>query len=219
MTRIAGDGPSTFYRNRLKRVFDLLLILPTMILWGPLLVVTALLGRWTQGAPVLFLQQRPGLNGRPFTILKFRTMTDARDPAGRLLPDVDRLTRFGGWLRSSSLDELPELLNVLRGDMSLVGPRPLLLKYMDLYTPRQARRHLVRPGLTGWAQVNGRNSTTWEERLALDVWYVDHVSFALDLRVLLSTVTAVVRRRGISAEGHVTMPEFQGTRKDDRGVA
>jgi lipopolysaccharide/colanic/teichoic acid biosynthesis glycosyltransferase len=214
----AATQPASIYRDNLKRVFDLLLVCSTAVVWGPLLAVMALLVRRSLGAPVFFRQQRPGLNGRPFTILKFRTMTDARDEEGRLLPDADRLTPFGRRLRATSLDELPELVHVLAGDMSLVGPRPLLSKYTSLYTAAQARRHLVRPGVTGWAQVNGRNSTTWEERLALDAWYVDHVSFALDVRILLSTVAAVIGRRGISAEGHVTMPEFRGTGNDDRGA-
>ncbi len=162
-----------------------------------------------QGRPVLFRQPRAGLKGRPFSILKFASMRDTRGPDGALLPDAQRLTRVGRFLRWTSLDELPELLNVLRGDMSLVGPRPLLLAYLPRYSPAQARRHEVRPGITGWAQVNGRNAVSWEEKFTLDVWYVDHVSFGLDLRILARTAWAVLRAQGVRAEGHATMPEFK----------
>ena len=162
------------------------------------------------GAPVFFRQQRPGLHGQPFQMVKFRTMTDARGPDGALLPDAERLTPFGRFLRSASLDELPELWNVLRGDMSLVGPRPLLMEYLPLYTPEQARRHAVRPGITGWAQVNGRNALSWEEKFALDVWYVDHQSLALDIRILWLTARKVLAREGISAAGEATMGKFTG---------
>lgn len=160
------------------------------------------------GSPVLFKQQRPGLNGVPFTMLKFRTMLHAADGSGRTRPDEERLTPLGRRLRETSVDELPELWNVLRGDMSLVGPRPLLIEYLDHYTPEQARRHAVRPGVTGWAQVNGRNSLSWDEKFALDTWYVDHLSLAVDLRILWATMRAVVSRSGVTAEGHATMPQF-----------
>jgi lipopolysaccharide/colanic/teichoic acid biosynthesis glycosyltransferase len=162
------------------------------------------------GKPILFRQERIGAKGKPFTILKFRTMTMKRDNDGHLLPDALRLTRFGRFLRGSSLDELPELLNVLKGDMSLVGPRPLLMQYLDRYTPEQARRHEVKPGITGWAQVHGRNALTWEEKFTLDVWYVDHCSLSLDLRILLLTLWKVLKREGISQEGSATMTEFMG---------
>lgn len=193
----------------LKRAFDFLAALFALLLLWPLLLLLALLVRVKLGGPVVFRQSRPGRDGLVFTLVKFRTMTDARDAAGKLRPDSDRLTPFGVWLRATSLDELPELWNVLRGEMSLVGPRPLLVEYLPRYTPAEARRHEVRPGLTGWAQVNGRNATTWEQRLALDVWYVDHRSFWLDLRILARTVGLVFRRHGVSAPGEATMPEFR----------
>lgn len=177
----------TVYRCTGKRIFDLLIALPALILLSPLLTVLALLVRVNLGAPVLFRQRRPGLHGKPFEMVKFRTMTDARDASGVLLPDAERLTAFGRFLRSTSLDELPELWNVVRGDMSLVGPRPLLMQYLPLYTPEQARRHDVRPGVTGWAQVNGRNAISWEQKFAYDVWYVDNLSFWLDLKILWLT--------------------------------
>jgi lipopolysaccharide/colanic/teichoic acid biosynthesis glycosyltransferase len=201
---------SDFYRRRGKRLFDLALTVPALLVLSPLLGVLALLVRWQLGAPVLFRQLRPGLHGRPFILYKFRTMTGARDAEGRLLPDEQRLTAFGRFLRSTSLDELPELFNVLRGEMSLVGPRPLLMAYLERYTPTQRRRHEVRPGLTGWAQIHGRNALDWPQRLALDVWYVDHLSFALDLRIMLITVVKIWRREGISEPGQATMREFQG---------
>jgi sugar transferase EpsL len=191
-----------------KRALDLVVALAGLVLIAPILVATALAVRIGLGRPVLFRQMRPGLGGRPFALLKFRTMTDARDAAGQPLPDERRLTPLGRWLRRTSLDELPELINVLRGDMSLVGPRPLLMAYLPHYSPEQARRHEVRPGLTGWAAVNGRNATSWEQRLAQDVWYVDHRSFALDCRILLMTVAKVIRQEGISQDGHATMPRF-----------
>jgi sugar transferase EpsL len=169
-----------------------------------------ILVRLQLGQPVLFRQLRPGMHGRPFTLYKFRTMTDACDASGCLLPDSQRITPFGRFLRSTSLDELPELWNVLRGDMSLFGPRPLLMQYLDRYTPEQARRHEVRPGLTGWAQVHGRNAISWDEKFALDVWYVDHVSFWLDLHIAFLTVWTVLRRAGINAAGEATMSEFLG---------
>jgi lipopolysaccharide/colanic/teichoic acid biosynthesis glycosyltransferase len=193
-----------------KRLFDLVLTIPAMILLLPVVLIVALLVRIKLGSPVLFRQTRPGLNGQLFTVLKFRTMTDARDANGDLLPDETRLTPFGALLRRTSLDELPELINVLRGDMSLVGPRPLLVQYLPLYSPEQARRHAVRPGITGWAQINGRNAITWEEKFQYDVWYVDHASFRLDLSILLITVWKVLSRQGINSPGQATMPNFEG---------
>jgi lipopolysaccharide/colanic/teichoic acid biosynthesis glycosyltransferase len=191
-----------------KRAFDIVASAAALILLSPLLLVVAAAVRVALGKPVLFRQLRPGLGGRPFRLAKFRTMLDSADSAGRPLDDAQRLTRFGRFLRSTSLDELPELWNVLRGDMSLVGPRPLLMHYLDHYTPQQARRHEVRPGLTGWTQVNGRNALGWPDKLALDVWYVDHRSFALDLKILLKTVGQVVLRRGINAPGTATATYF-----------
>jgi lipopolysaccharide/colanic/teichoic acid biosynthesis glycosyltransferase len=206
-----AEGANNMYRRIGKRIFDLILVVPALVLLSPLLAVIALLVRVKIGAPVLFRQQRPGLHGQPFTILKFRTMTDARDADGRLLPDEKRLTSFGRWLRSTSLDELPELLNVLWGDMSLVGPRPLRMRYLERYTPEQMRRHDVLPGLTGWAQINGRNAISWDERFKLDVWYVDHCSLLLDLRITWKTLDKVAQREGISQQGHVTVEEFKGS--------
>jgi len=194
-----------------KRAFDVIIALMGLIALLPLLAVLAILVRLKLGSPIFFRQDRPGLNGKPFTLLKFRTMTDARDKQGNLLPDEQRLTRFGQLLRSTSLDELPELINVIKGEMSLVGTRPLLMDYLDLYTPEQARRQTVKPGITGWAQINGRNNTTWEERFALDVWYVDNQSLWLDIRILFQTFAAVVKRDGISQQGHVTMSRFTGS--------
>lgn len=194
-----------------KRMFDIIASCILLVLFSPVMALTACLIYLTMGSPVLFRQQRPGLYGQPFTLVKFRTMTDARDKTGNLLPDEMRLTRLGALLRSTSLDELPQLFNVLKGEMSLVGPRPLKMEYLSLYTPRQARRHEVLPGITGWAQVNGRNSLSWEEKFELDVWYVDNQSFWLDLKILFLTVVKVLKREGISAEGHVTMPKFTGS--------
>ena len=191
-----------------KRAFDLVAVILTAPLWLPLLGVVALVVRWKLGSPVFFRQKRPGYQEAIFELIKFRTMTDVRDGKGNLLPDASRLTHFGKWLRSTSLDELPELLNVLRGEMSLVGPRPLLVEYLSRYSPEQRRRHEVLPGLTGWLQVNGRNALSWEEKFALDVWYVNHRGFWLDLRILFRTVWQVVSRQGISAPGDATMPEF-----------
>jgi lipopolysaccharide/colanic/teichoic acid biosynthesis glycosyltransferase len=182
-----------------------------LLLLGPVLLLTALTVRLAIGSPVLFRQARPGLHGRPFTLLKFRTMQEAHDERGHPLPDDVRLTRLGRFLRSTSLDELPALWNVLRGEMSLVGPRPLLTEYLPLYTPRQAKRHEVRPGITGWAQVNGRNALDWDQRLELDAWYVEHRTFLLDLRIIALTALKVVFREGISQEGHATMPKFRGS--------
>lgn len=194
-----------------KRLIDTVLAAAVLALAAPVVLVIALAIRASMGRPVLFRQARPGLHGRLFFIYKFRTMTDARDAQGRLLPDGERLTLLGRFLRSTSLDELPQLWNVLRGEMSLVGPRPLLPEYLDRYTPEQARRHEVRPGITGWAQVNGRNDTKWEERLRQDVWYVDNWSLWLDFKILWMTVVKVLKREGVSKEGHATMPEFLGT--------
>jgi lipopolysaccharide/colanic/teichoic acid biosynthesis glycosyltransferase len=179
-----------------------------LVVLAPVLGVVALLIRLTMGSPVLFVQERPGLGGKPFRMYKFRTMAGTRDGRGDLLPDEARLTRLGRWLRATSLDELPELLNVLRGEMSLVGPRPLLVEYLPLYTREEARRHEVKPGMTGWAQVNGRNALNWEEKFALDLWYVDHGSLWLDLRIILLTFWRVLRREGISAGTHATMPKL-----------
>jgi len=196
----------------MKRSMDLLLSAGALLFLLPLLVGLGALVRLRLGAPVLFRQTRPGRHGRIFTLCKFRTMTGAKDAAGRLLPDADRLPPLGRWLRATSLDELPTLWNVLCGDMSLVGPRPLLVEYLPLYTPEQARRHEVRPGITGWAQVNGRNALSWEKKFELDVWYVTHRSLALDLRILTLTVAKVLRREGIAAAGEATMARFHGTR-------
>jgi sugar transferase EpsL len=193
-----------------KRLFDIAVSLMALVVLAPVLLGVAALVRWNLGAPVLFKQTRPGLHGKPFRIYKFRSMRDLTDSSGRALTDADRLTRFGRFLRSTSLDELPELLNVFRGDMSLVGPRPLLMAYLDLYSKRQARRHDVRPGLTGWAQINGRNALSWEQKFEHDVWYVDNHSLLLDLKILLRTILLVLRRDGVSSDGHVTMPPFQG---------
>jgi lipopolysaccharide/colanic/teichoic acid biosynthesis glycosyltransferase len=195
----------------MKRMFDLLLSLGGLLVLAlPLLLLWVLVHR-KLGSPVLFRQVRPGLHGRPFMMVKFRTMTDERGEDGALLPDALRRTAFGLFLRASSLDELPELWNVLRGDMSLVGPRPLLMEYLSLYSSEQGRRHEVRPGITGWAQVNGRNAVSWDQRLQMDVWYVDHRSLWIDLRILWLTVRKVVAREGISAQGEATMPRFTGS--------
>lgn len=198
-------------RRCLKRVFDLAFTLPALFLLAPLLALLAAAVRIRLGSPVFFRQTRPGLHSMPFEVLKFRTMINANDADGKPLPDDQRLTPLGKFLRKMSLDEAPEFINVLRGDMSLVGPRPLLMQYLDRYTPEQARRHEVKPGLTGWAQINGRNAITWEEKFALDVWYVNNRSFWLDLKILAITAWKVLKREGISAEGEATMPEFMGT--------
>lgn len=195
----------------MKRMMDLICSLAALLVLAPMLVGVALFVRFKLGAPVLFGQPRPGLHGRVFRLWKFRTMTEARGSDGHLLSDTERLTPFGRWLRATSLDELPGLWNVLRGDMSLVGPRPLLVDYLPLYSTEQARRHEVRPGLTGWAQINGRNTISWEEKFRLDVWYVDHRSLGLDVRIILQTVAKVFRRHGISAQGDATMPRFTGS--------
>ncbi len=193
-----------------KRLFDVVVAGTALLVLLLPLVILSFLVRRRLGSPIFFRQVRPGLGGHPFEMLKFRTMTDERDAGGALKPDSERLTAFGRWLRATSLDELPELWNVLRGDMSLVGPRPLLMQYLPLYSPRQARRHEVRPGITGWAQVNGRNALTWPQKFELDVWYVENRSFWLDLRILWMTVMSVLRREGISAAGEATMPAFTG---------
>jgi lipopolysaccharide/colanic/teichoic acid biosynthesis glycosyltransferase len=201
---------SSWYARRGKRLLDIGLAMPLALLALPLLLpAAALLALQNQGR-VLFRQQRPGLHGRLFTLYKLQTMTEARDANGRLLPDADRLPRLGRWLRATSLDELPQLWNVLHGDISLIGPRPLLPEYLPLYSPEQARRHLVRPGITGWAQVNGRNAISWEQKFTYDVWYVEHLSLGLDLRILLRTAGRVLSAHGISAEGQATMEAFRG---------
>jgi len=195
----------------MKRAFDLIVSLLALITLWPLVLLVALFIRIKLGSPLLFRQTRPGLHGKPFKMLKFRSMLDATDKEGNPLPDEMRLTRFGRILRSTSLDELPGLLNVLKGDMSLVGPRPLLMEYLPLYSPEQARRHEVRPGITGWAQVNGRNALSWEDKFKLDVWYVDNRSFWLDIKILFLTVKKVFVREGISAAGEATMSKFTGS--------
>ena len=196
-----------------KRLFDLAFATILLLIISPLLFILTMLIRLKLGSPIFFTQARPGLQGATFCMVKFRTMTDERDVAGHLLSDVERLTGFGKFLRASSLDELPELWNVLKGDMSLVGPRPLLMEYLPLYSAEQARRHAVRPGITGWAQVNGRNAIGWEEKFKLDVWYVDNQSMLLDVKILWMTVKKVLIRDGISAKGEATMPKFMGTKK------
>jgi sugar transferase EpsL len=193
-----------------KRIFDLIAVTLGLILLSPFILLTALSVRIFLGTPTLFRQQRPGYKGRPFFIYKFRTMTDASDAAGNLLPDSERLTRLGRFLRALSLDELPELINILRGEMSLVGPRPLLMEYLERYSSEQMRRHDVYPGLTGWAQVNGRNAITWQDKFALDIWYVDHWSFWLDIKIILMTLWKVVKREGINQPGQASTEYFMG---------
>ena len=194
-----------------KRLLDVAAAAAGLVATGPVLLAAMAVVRVRMGSPVLFRQQRPGLGGRPFEVLKLRTMRDAADRDGRPLPDAERLTRLGRLLRSTSVDELPQLWNVLRGDMSLVGPRPLLMEYLPLYSAEQARRHEVRPGITGWAQVNGRNAVSWDERFAMDVWYVDHRSLRLDLAILLRTLLKVVRREGVTQQGSATAERFTGS--------
>jgi sugar transferase EpsL len=197
----------------IKRIIDFLTALMALILLSPLLLIVAVLVRLKLGTPVLFCQQRPGLHGRLFTIYKFRTMiSKTRDENGNILLDDKRLPPFGLWLRATSLDELPELFNVLKGDMSIVGPRPLMAKYLPRYTPQQARRHEVTPGITGWAQIHGRNNITWEEKFQMDVWYVDNWSLWLDAKILLKTLWLVVKRDNVAKEGHATVDEFMGTK-------
>ena len=205
-------GMASRPRLDLKRLTDLVVGTVVVLTLSPILLGLALVVRIILGSPVFFRQSRPGFDGRPFSLLKFRTMRNATDTQGAPLPDDHRLTSFGRFLRATSLDELPELFNVLRGDMSLVGPRPLLMEYLPLYTPEQARRHEVRPGITGWAQVNGRNAITWNEKFALDVWYVDNRSLLLDIKILAMTVARVISREGISQPGHVTAEKFRGER-------
>ena len=200
----------------MKRLLDVVLVLITMPIWLFLMLWLMLLVYFKLGSPVFFRQKRPGLKAEPFKLFKFRTMTDARDAEGKLLSDAERLTDFGRFLRSTSLDELPELMNVLRGEMSLVGPRPLLMQYLPRYSAEQARRHQVRPGMTGWAQVNGRNTITWEEKFALDVWYVDHHSLALDLKIVGLTIGKMLKREGINEPGEATAREFLGSSKETR---
>jgi|SRR5688572_7164630 len=204
-----GGAAVGLYRL-VKRIIDLAVAIAGLTLFGPVIAIVAIVSRLRLGSPVLFRQVRPGLQGRLFTLYKFRTMLELFDEHGPL-PDDQRLPAFGRFLRSSSLDELPTLFNVLRGDMSLVGPRPLMVAYLDRYTQEQARRHDVIPGVTGWAQVNGRNAITWEEKFALDVWYVDHCSLVLDLKILLLTAWTLLKREGISQPGHITMEEFMGS--------
>lgn len=198
----------------MKRLFDMIASFCALLLFSPVIVFVAWKIRKNLGSPVFFRQTRPGLNGRPFEMVKFRTMKDVVDVQGNILPDAERMTPFGNKLRSSSLDELPELWNVLKGDMSLVGPRPLLMQYLPLYSKEQARRHEVRPGVTGWAQINGRNAISWEEKFKLDVWYVDNRSFWLDFKILLLTVKKVISKDGISAQGEATMPPFKGCKNE-----
>lgn len=198
-------------RSFAKRTVDIIISFVGLVILSPVVVTMAIVIRAKLGSPVLFGQQRPGLGGKGFVLYKFRTMTDRRDASGRLLPDEQRLPAFGRFLRSTSIDELPELFNVLKGDMSIVGPRPLMMKYLGRYTPEQARRHEVRPGITGWAQINGRNAISWEDRFKLDVWYVDNWSLWLDLRILAGTVWMVIKREGITQQDRATMDEFMGT--------
>jgi sugar transferase EpsL len=208
---------TTMYAAFCKRGIDVALALLAMFIFSPILLGVAVLVRTRLGSPVLFTQVRPGLHGQPFRMVKFRSMTDQRDTAGQLLPDADRLPRFGHLLRSSSLDELPEIWNVLVGDMSLVGPRPLLMEYLPLYTPEQARRHEVRPGITGWAQINGRNALSWEDKFKLDVWYVEHQSFWLDFKIFWLTFARLARPSGVSHSGEATMPRFLGSAQQEQG--
>ena len=207
------DGSPVNMSTLVKRCFDLAVSSLLLLLLWPVLVVLWALIRLDMGTPVLFRQARPGYRGHLFRVFKFRTMNDLKGADGQLLPDGDRLTFLGGWMRRLSLDELPQLFNVVLGDMSLVGPRPLLVQYLERYSPEQARRHEVRPGITGWAQVNGRNAISWEDKFALDVWYVDHRSFWLDLKILILTALKVIKRDGISAVGEATAVEFMGNRR------
>jgi sugar transferase EpsL len=201
------------YRRHLKRIFDLSAAILVLLLIWPFLLLIFLVLRMMIGSPVMLRQRRPGFMGKPFAICKFRTMTEQRDTHDCLLPDEQRITKVGRILRSFSLDELPEIFNVLKGDMSLIGPRPLMMQYLERYTPEQARRHEVMPGITGWVQINGRNNLSWEEKFELDVWYVDHQSFMLDLCILVMTVWKVLRREGISQEGYVAASEFMGSNR------
>tara|TARA_R110002050_G_scaffold167701_2_gene298633 strand:- start:3079 stop:3678 length:600 start_codon:yes stop_codon:yes gene_type:complete len=198
----------------IKRIFDFFVALSALIFLLPIIIIVAVSILLKLGTPIIFTQDRPGLNGKVFKMMKFRSMLDSKDKLGNLLPDAERMTKFGSFLRSTSLDEIPGLFNVLKGDMSLVGPRPLLVQYLPLYNIEQARRHNVRPGITGWAQVNGRNAISWDNKFALDVWYVDNQTFWLDLKILLLTVKKVFVREGISADGHVTIEPFKGSGND-----
>ena len=198
-------------RHFLKRLFDIISSVAGLIVISPLLAVLAVLVRLKLGSPILFRQQRPGLGGKAFVIYKFRTMTDQSDASGKLLPDEQRLPKFGRFLRSTSFDELPELLNVFKGDMSIVGPRPLMMKYLGRYSPEQARRHEVKPGITGWAQINGRNTISWEDKFNLDVWYADNWTFWLDMKIISQSIWMVIAREGITQQGRATMDEFMGT--------
>jgi len=199
----------------IKRLFDLVLSLVLLILFAPVMIILVLIVKIKMGSPVIFRQQRPGLQGRPFYLYKFRTMSDTRDEHGKFLPDHARLTGFGELMRKTSLDELPQLVNVVRGELSFVGPRPLLMQYLERYNPEQARRHEVKPGITGWAQVNGRNAISWEEKFAFDIWYVDNRSFWLDIKILWLTLLKVIRAEGISGGDSATMSEFLGTNQGD----
>lgn len=202
---------NSFYRCYGKRIFDLTLAVVLLMVLSPVLVVIALVLYLKLGCPVLFRQQRPGLHGNPFVICKFRSMTDVKDKEGLMLQDSERLSNIGKWLRSVSIDELPELWNVIKGDMSFVGPRPLLVEYLPLYSPEQSRRHEVRPGITGWAQINGRNAISWEEKFKLDIWYVDQRSLWLDIKILYMTFWHLLKQEGVHAENNVTMPKFTGS--------
>lgn len=199
----------------IKRFFDIILSFSLLLLFIPCFAILYLMVCLKLGRPALFVQQRPGRYGRPFHLIKFRTMTNRYDSSGSLLPDKERISSFGSLLRSTSIDELPEIVNVLKGEMSFVGPRPLLMEYLPLYSSEQSKRHNVRPGITGWAQVNGRNAVDWPERLALDIWYVENQSFSLDMRIFFMTVRQVLSRKGVSQEGHVTMSKFTGTKSND----
>ncbi|MCX2827575.1 sugar transferase [Bacillus pseudomycoides] len=196
----------------MKRLFDLFVSLSLLVFLLPFIIIVAVLVRIKLGSPIIFKQQRPGLHGASFSLYKFRSMTDEKDSNGNLLPDDVRFTKFGGFLRKCSLDELPQLFNVIKGDLSLVGPRPLLMEYLELYTEEQSRRHMVRPGITGWAQVNGRNAISWEEKFDFDVWYVDNRTFWLDMKILLLTAKKVFKSEGINQVGHVTVEKFNGTK-------
>lgn len=198
----------------IKRLFDVSVSLALLVMFSPVMLLLSLLIRIILGSPILFCQVRPGLQGNPFKMIKFRTMCDLADAGGKQRPDADRLTSLGKFLRASSFDELPELFNVIKGDMSMVGPRSLLMQYLDRYTSEQARRHDVKPGITGWAQVNGRNALTWEEKFNLDVWYVDNLSFWLDIKIIFMTIWKIMKREGISQPGQATMEEFKGTKEN-----
>jgi sugar transferase EpsL len=203
-------------KNSVKRLFDLAATVPSVIILTPIFILIGFFVRMKIGSPVLFRQERPGLYGKPFTIYKFRTMTDERDGNGNLLPDGERLTRLGRFLRKTSIDELPEFFNVIKGEMSIVGPRPLLMQYLDRYTPEQARRHEVKPGITGWAQVNGRNAISWEDKFKLDVWYVDNWSLWLDVKIIFMTILKILRREDINQPGQATAEEFIPHAKSQR---